>query len=205
MDVSVNVVGLKEIQKQLGAMKDKAPAVLYNVIKRVASNVRKNTSIATRKKYQIKAKDIKRTISLGKKGSKSDPQFIITSKGNPIPLYKYRVKSKDVIKLKGVKVKDRPKYKGKVKKKTQLKVIYSSFVQKMKSGHIGLFRRKILSKEMRSITKKDIHRKISEVYGPSAPQLLGNKDTMAFIQKEADKTYEKRIEHEINRVLNGFK
>lgn len=204
MDVSVNVVGLKEIQKQLGDMKDKAPAVLYNVIKRVASNVRKNTSIATRKKYQIKGKDIKETIS-SKKGTKDNPQCVISSKGNPIPIYKFRVTPKDVIKLKGVKLKDRPKYKGKVKKKTQLKVIYSSFVQKMKSGHIGLFRRKILSKEMRSITKKDIHRKISEVYGPSAPQLLGNKDTMAFIQKEADKTYEKRIEHEINRVLNGFK
>ena len=37
--------------------------------------------------------------------------------------------------------------------------------------------------------------------GPSVPQMIANDEVMRKIQQDAEKTYNTRLEHELNRVL----
>ena len=46
---------------------------------------------------------------------------------------------------------------------------------------------------------------VRELYGPSTPQMIySNEEVMDAAEEAVAKTYEKRIEHEILRVLNGW-
>lgn len=188
MQVEFKTIGLNEIEKMLGGMEKKASNVLYNVVNRVASNVRKNISKEVLKKYGIKSADVKETITT-KRPSKANPTSLITSSGSTIPLYKFRAKPKDIISTKGIKIKKRPKVKAKVLKTSSLKTIKNAFLAQMSSGHIGLFRR---IKESR---------KIKELHGPSVPQMVANDEVSKSIFAEAEVTYNKRLNHEINRIL----
>lgn len=205
MQIEIKTEGINKIEKYLGSMQYRAKDVLYNTLKRVASNIRKNISVETRKKYIIKADDVKKTLKF--KGlKKADLTFVASSSGETVPLYKFRVKPQDVVKLKGIKREggnypQRQRYKAKVIKKSSLKALPHSFVMKMPNGHIGLFKRKIVSNELKKILKKRDFSEIYEMKGPSVPQMIANDEVMRKIQQDAEKTYNTRLEHELNRVL----
>lgn len=188
MQVEIKTIGLDRIEKMLAGFENKAPSVLFNVVNRVASNIRKNISKEVLKKYGIKSADVKKSITT-KRASTSDSTCFVRTSGSTIPLYKFRAKPKDAISTKGMKIKKRPKVKAKVLKSSSLKTIKSAFIAKMGSGHAGVFRRKEKS------------RKIKELHGPSVPQMVSNEEVINSIFKDAEITYNKRIKHEINRIL----
>lgn len=198
MNITLDMPTFGVIKRKLGVMSDKAPSVMYNVINRVASNVRKNISKFVLKRYIIKSEDVKKTVTISKRPSKADPTAIITSKGELIPLIKFRVKADTPIKKR-----PQPDYKAKVLKKSKLSVSRHSFVQQMPSGHIGIFRRKLISKELGSIVKggKEKFKAIRELYGPSVPEMVGNEEVWKLIEKDAISMRDKRLEHEIKRLL----
>jgi len=43
-----------------------------------------------------------------------------------------------------------------------------------------------------------------ELYGPATPQMMSNENLLARIDAKVAATYEQRIEHEIDRILNGW-
>ena len=46
---------------------------------------------------------------------------------------------------------------------------------------------------------------VRELYGPATPQMMySNEDVLDEIEEKMAETYEKRIDHEILRVLNGW-
>ena len=46
---------------------------------------------------------------------------------------------------------------------------------------------------------------VRELYGPATPQMMySNEDVMDKVEEKMVETYEKRIDHEIMRVLNGY-
>ena len=46
---------------------------------------------------------------------------------------------------------------------------------------------------------------VEELYGPATPQMMySNEEVMDEIEDKMAETYEKRIDHEILRVLNGW-
>ena len=201
MQVELKTIGFKEVERILGDMHKKAPSVLFNVINRVTSNIRKNLSKKVLKRYGIKSAEVKKTVKT-KRASKSNPSAYVSSSGEALPLIKFKVKPTDVISQKLIKIKDRKSVKGKVLKSQKLKVIRHAFVQKMPSGHIGVFRRKLISENLKkmagnSAIKKTIH----ELHGPSVPQMVANEEVMKRILTEATETYNKRLEHEIKRIL----
>ncbi len=208
MQINIKTVGIREIERELGDMKHKAGAVLYNVIKRVQSNVGKNVSKYTIKRYVIKSADVKKEIKL-KKPTKQDLTATVWAKGETLPLMKFRVKPDSVIKLKGISAgpkgdyPERQKYKVKVLKKNKLSLSRHSFVMKMPNGHIGLFRRNLLSGELKKVVsnKNNLYSKINELHGPSVPQMIANDEIIEKINKDVEKTYKTRLQHELNRVL----
>lgn len=64
------------------------------------------------------------------------------------------------------------------------------FVQQMTTGHIGIFKREDTGK-------------IKELYGPSGPKMIENEKVMQAIEDKVNKVINRRIDHEINRLLNG--
>lgn len=202
MQIEIKSLGLKEIELILGGMKEKAPSVLYNVANRVASNVRKNLSKEVLKKYGIKSADVKKTVSM-KRASKADPSCYVTTVGGTIQLYKFKTKPKDVVSTKGIKVSKRKKVKVKVLKSSSLKESKHSFIQRMANGHVGVFRRKLASSGIKNtISNKSRYSEIKELHGPSVPQMVSNEEVINNIYKDAEVTYNKRINHEINRILS---
>ena len=46
---------------------------------------------------------------------------------------------------------------------------------------------------------------VRELFGPATPQMMySNEDVMDAVEEKMTETYEKRIDHEIMRVLNGY-
>lgn len=45
---------------------------------------------------------------------------------------------------------------------------------------------------------------ISEFMGPSTAQMAGNSTVLADVEEKAQEVINKRVEHEITRILNGY-
>ena len=72
-----------------------------------------------------------------------------------------------------------------------------AFVARFKSGHTGIFER------TGGVTSRDKD-EIQELYGPSVPQMLGNDEVANKVIEDTMETFDKRMEHEITRLLNGW-
>lgn len=185
MQIDIKISNVDEIKMKLGNMGKQAPKVVSRVINRVITNVKKNISIEVRKRYVVKTEDIKKTLSSSKATSTKLSAYV-KSEGTRIPLYKFSVSPGEP------RPKNPPKsFKAKVLKSSGLKPL-DGFVAKMKSSHVGLFER--LGKERLPV---------KELYGPSIPQMVGNKEVWKNIESEANKTVEKRMKHEIERLVEG--
>jgi hypothetical protein len=64
----------------------------------------------------------------------------------------------------------------------------------MNNGHVGVF--------MRSSKKR---LPVNELYGPAVPIMLNSPEIVGHLQTEANKRLQKRLDHEVNRVLGRFK
>ena len=69
----------------------------------------------------------------------------------------------------------------------------SPTIARMQSGHTGMFERDG-SKRL----------PISEFMGPSTAQMAGNSIVLADVEEKAQEVINKRVEHEITRILNGY-
>ena len=183
--IEVNLKHLKHIDSKLGEFKKKTPNVLARAINRAAANVKTNMSKLTTQKYMIKNKAIKDTITI-KKANKSNLGALVKSKtNNRIPLYKFKINPK-------TRPKKPPKsYKAQVRKSGSLKSILGAFVANI-NGINRLMQRK---------TAKNLP--IKQLFGPSIPEMVGNKESIRKIQEEANETLKRRIDHEINRILEA--
>lgn len=184
---------LGEIEEMLGNLKKKAPNVLKNAINRTVTNVKKNMAIEASKLYYVKSGDVKRTIRITK-AMRARLEGVVSSRAAAIPLYKFRVSPKHTVNYKNGR--PTPKfYKAAVKRENGLKPLNHSpkaFIAVMKSGHIGVFERK---------SGKSFP--IKQLFGPSVPQMIENDLAMARIENRANETLQKRIEAEINHLLEG--
>lgn len=177
--VEVDEQMIREVEKRLGEMSKKAPNVISNALNRAMTNVASNIKKEVRKEYIIKAKDIEATL-IRRKATRNALSASILSRGNPIPLDRFKVSPRTV----------QPKRKKPIKvavKKTGLKELMGAFVADIHG--IKVFRRR---------TKKRLP--IDRLFGPSIPQMINDK-VAERINEEGRTTFQKRLEHEINRIL----
>lgn len=180
-----------KVEEMLGSIEKKAPNVLRRAINRTVTNVKKNMAIEATRIYYVKSGDVKKTIKISY-ATRARLEGIVTSRAGAIPLYKFRVSPKRKVSYKNGR--PSPKfYKAGVKKENGLKPLNhnpKAFIAVMKSGHAGVFERK---------SGKSVP--IKQLYGPSVPQMIENDLVMIRIQNKANETLEKRIEVEINHLL----
>lgn len=138
-----------------------------------------------KKVYAVKQSALNEaTKTRAQKASTGNLAGYISFSGVKIPLYKFQVT---------------PKTPGTGKKvragvmKGGGAVFESAFIAKMESGHTGIFER---------ITSRRLP--IEEKMGLSAAQMVQNEVIMDQLTQEAQEKVDERLNHEIERILNGY-
>lgn len=178
--VSIDRNMLEDVQKRLGQFEKKAPQAISSALNRALTNVASNISKEVRQDYNIKAADVKETL-IKTKASRQNLNAIVRSRGNLIPLDRFKVSPK----------KPAPKRKAPIKvgvKKNGVKPISGAFVADI-SG-VKVFQRQ--GKQRLPINR---------LFGPSVPQMLKNEEIRNVINEEGRETFYRRLDHEINRIL----
>lgn len=183
--IEVSSSQIRDVENRLGAFRNKAPSVISRAVNRAAENAKTNASKKAREEYQAKAKDINDTIKI-KKATRSSLGAEVKSTGYRTPLIKFKVSPGQP------RPKNPPEVLKAAVKKEGLKSVLGAFVANINGNKV--FRRTSKSRLP-----------IEQLFGPAVPQMLGNNDVRTYIESEAAKTLEKRIDHEINRVLEGAK
>lgn len=82
---------------------------------------------------------------------------------------------------------------ARVKKSSSKETLDRAFVGHM-GRHVGIFQR-----------ETEERFPVKELFGPAVPSMMySNEEVMDSIEEKVVETYEKRIEHEITRILNGY-
>lgn len=135
------------------------------------------------KEYKIKRNVIAEyTKDSIKNATTSDLCATLIFAGQQIPLYKYSL--------------TKPKYPGGGKvfagQKTA-RAFEEAFIAQMSSGHTGIFQRT-------GKARKPIEQKM----GSSMRSMVSNAVVMDQVYKEAQETFDTRLEHEVERLLAGY-
>jgi len=183
--IEINTKMLKDLERRLGTYSSKAPLVLARALNRAAQNTKSNISKKTRETYTAKAKDIKDTIRISNANSYR-LGAVVYSRGNLIALDKFKISPTQA----------NPK---KVPKKIKVSV---------KKGNVSEFMHAFIAniqgnKLFQRVGKARLP--IKRLMGPAVPQMIDNAMIRKFVEKEAKTTFDKRLEHEIKRVLEGNK
>ncbi len=160
----------------------------FNVINRALDTVRVETGRQIREVYAIAQKDLRAESNIRmKKASAGDLVGEIAFSGGTIPLYRFNVTPKQPTPT------QRTKVKAAALKSSSQTEFEDAFIARMKSGHIGMFERE---------TRK--HFPIQEFPGPSIKAMVENAAVIGEVEKAANETIEKRINHEMSRILAGY-
>ena len=175
---------VERIHLLLGGIKDAPRNVIYNVLNRAASTVKTSSSKEVRKTYKIKHGDLtsNQNIRLTKAG-RSHLEAAIYFAGNLIPLIKFSVVPKQP---------QRKTVSASVLNGGRSKLIHAYVTDLGKYG-VGVFEHETSAGN----TSR-------QLYGPSPAHMVENADVLNRVQAAAKDTIDKRIEHEISRILNGY-
>jgi hypothetical protein len=164
-----------------------ASKAFYNVINRGLEKVKTQSGKSVAKTYRISQKDFKSETNIReKKATQTDLAGQIVFAGTSIPLMKFKVNPKEQ-KKQTVSVA--------VLRESGGERLKHAFIAKMKSGHIGVFER---------TTSSTWRLPIDELYGPAAAGMIENVENRKEIETVAQEIIDKRIEHEISRILNRY-
>lgn len=175
--IEFNVKQIERAERLLGGIPGALPKAQASAINRSLITARAEIVRAVRKEYVIKAEDIRNTIRVTN-ASASAPIGRIKSLGGPIPLVKFDVSKNPV--------------RARVKKTGAKKPIKHAFRQSMGNGYQGVWIR--AGKERYPL---------KQLYGPSIPQMIGNENVIKSVEEKALETLDKRIDHEIDRILEA--
>lgn len=180
-EIRIDGTEIRKVELRLGQLHKKAPTVMARALNRAAQTARSTSVNEIRKEYVIKAKDIRSTMRI-KKASRSKLGALLVSCGNLIPLDQFKFKPKQP------RPKNPPKSLKVSIKKTGYKDLFHAFVADI--GGLKIYQR--------TTTKRLPIRRLT---GPAVPQMLGQNNIRQRVLQSAYETYEKRLDHEINRTL----
>lgn len=173
---SQDLIRAQDFLQQIPGGVQKATA---RAINRAAESARTAASRAVRKDYFIDNKTVLNTIRI-RRASVGNFSASVESRGKLIPLAKWKAAplAKPAM--------------AQIKKAGASGWGKGAFWATMKSGHEGIFGR---------LGKK--RKPIQERMGPSVPQLLQEESIVEIIENRAAEVASQRLDHEINRILQG--
>lgn len=211
VEVKVSGDELQRVQQRLGLFRSKAPVVLSKAINKAAKQSQKTVVNETAQRYAIKKRDLKKRIQL-KKAKVSDLTGRVQITSGKIPLSKFKTSPTTPAGNKR-KFYSAAVYKGKVKRLLGKKASRSkAFLVRFDSGHTAMVQRDLTDREklgkakyktdVKGVTSRLKH-KLVELYGPSYPEVVGNKDVVDVIRKESRKLLENEIKKGVEKALKG--
>lgn len=180
--VQVKVHHAERLEKIFSQSKKEANKVLWRAINRAAIAARTSASVQIRKKYIVKAADVKKRIKI-RAATLHRLSAEIRASGPVTPLMKFDVSPKfpDIMDVR-----------ARVMKGGGRKLIHTGFVARAGNGHINVFTRVGPSRYP-----------IRGLYGPSVAQMMGKDEVVELIQNRAQEVLDERLEHELNRFLRS--
>lgn len=182
VSVSIDPTLLHNVQNRLGTFQRKAPDVVTKALNRAMTTVAASITREVRQEYNIKAGDVRNTLSKTR-ASKSTLSAIVTSRGQVIPIDRFKVSPRTV------QPRRKKPIKIAVKKGNSLRAVKGPFVVNING--VKVFRRE---------GKKRLP--VSRVMGPSVPQMIGNEEVRNKINRTGYETFLSRVDYEISRVLD---
>lgn len=199
--IEITSEDVARVEKILHDVPGGAERALSNAMNRGLSKVRTAAFKEVRGVYNVQNAALKAATSTRiRRASGNNMIGSILFSGVKIPLYKFKVTPQAI----GT----RETVKGSLEKGHMTEFAHA-FVALMDSGHIGVFERKgvqgIKSRLQKANGKGNKHtEKVGEIMGLSTAQMIGNSDVIERVESEAQETISARIDHEIDRILNGY-
>lgn len=199
----------RQIESMLGDLSRKAGLVMSRASNRAAITARQSFWDGTKERYRVTKADVIGSIRI-KKAFKNHPYATLISSGTHRGLEKFKVSPFRPLKFTKRRKRSPHVYKAAVMKNQGLKPLDGNpkpFVAVLSNGHKGVFVRKDVSRlnkgKYRHRRGKEKYRNfIKSVQGPAIPQILKNKDILETVINNANDTMVKRVEHEIDIILN---
>lgn len=173
MDIKVNVNNAREIMSTLQLTQKQINQVSKRAVARTIAMTKTDMNRRARELYTANAGEISKSMKIVKTGVSG----IIVSSGSPLPLTAFKISPAKVTKTK-------KKLSAQIKR-GGLKPIKRGFLIAK-----GPYQRTSLKQYP-----------IKRLYGPSAPQMLGEESILDSINEKATGNLEKRLIHEIGQVL----
>ena len=185
---SVDVIAEESFGK-VEALLNGIPSGVYKAVgsalTRAASAGKTEAKRAVAQEYTIGSGDFlryTRNINHFVRGGDGSVEVVFGFAGYPIPLMHFQM---------SIDGEGRPV--AHVKRSNTPEVLRHAFRQRVR-GHYGIY-------ERLGAARYPTH----ELYGPATPQMMySNENVLDAIEEKMAETYEKRIDHEILRVLNGW-
>ncbi len=201
VDVRIDASDIEGLKKKLKKLGTKAPTAMYRAINAAASGAKKDMGKETSARYHIGSRTVTDTVHVTK-ANKESLKAVVRSRGNARKLSDYKMTTGRGIKA-AVK-------KGPTK---SLDGDPKAFMATMKNGHKDAFQRYMFGHKKAKIrsTRKPGRKQalnkhniaIHTFPGPAIPSIIKNDETMEIIKKNASETLQRRLEHEIQNILQG--
>lgn len=203
--ISITDEQINRVESILNGVRNGPEKVFFNVINRALTTVRAEAGRQIRAVYAISQKDLRSESNIQlRKASRSNLAGEIAFSGCKIPLYRFNVSPKQPtfdesrtipVKINGQwkRVNPSKPVKAAVLKSSAQTELEHAFIANMQNGHTGIFNRKELDDLL-----------IRELKGPSIAHMADNSVVLAQVEKAAQETIDKRIDAEMNRILNGY-
>lgn len=178
--IQINRAQLASVNRVFTDIKNGAPRVMVRALNKTASKAKTESSREIRKIVTLKAKTVNNAIKIQKANFKN-LSAKLTISGRPLPLYAYGVRQTNS----GVSVR--------VRKSKPIEKHKSAFIARMKSGHIGVFKRRGRSRIP-----------IDEKAGPSIPAVF-QFNNESLVTLHASDNLQTQLDREIAYMLSQIK
>lgn len=201
---------IDRVDALLSSVKNGTKVVFNNAINRSVDSVRTEANRQISDKYNISKSDIRAHHNIHlKKSNVNNLQGEVLYSGSKIPLIRFGVSNKSPNSGKSLRV-------------TVLKgagggEFTNAFVAKMRSGHVGIFERingtqmnsrqskkGNINKHTQAIGADYPNKSRDQFYGPSVSEMVGAARVRDSIEQRAQEVFHNRVNHEINRIINGW-
>lgn len=164
-----------------------AQKAFSSAIRRVNSTVKAETVRQITGTYAVSAQNVRAGGNIRTQVQKADGGVCgtVTFAGYKLPLYRFNVTPTLPI--------QRAQVKAAVMRGNAQTPFAHAFIARMKNGHTGMFERE---------TGRSFP--VTEFMAQSTAQMAGNEDVLEQVSEKAGETLNKRLEHEITRILNGY-
>jgi hypothetical protein len=195
----------------LGGIKNGAPKAFSSIIGRGLQTTRTVALKEITKVYTISKEDVRAESNIKIHTPRKDNGGVIgeiTYAGATIPLVRFDITPETPT----VGKRSTGVYARQMKNSGK-ELFKHAFISEMRSGHIGMFER-VKGEYMNSRKGENEHsqkigyngtkKSYDQFYGSSVSQMIENIRVRLPIEKKVQETIDKRVEHEITRILNGY-